>query len=232
MIDQNTSDTKISKTNLLFAVLALGSICGLLEVVFGGFLHQIKFPYRVGLLTGLGFGVIGFGLAIFKKPFMAIWIGLVAVLCKQMVVVILYISVMCKINSCLAVLFEYGALAGIAAITINGIKENTSIRMLTSSSAALVGSVAFYFVGMQVAPCQYLLSFNHPGGFGAFLINEGLIWAAFSAILFPLGWLAGEKFTEKTFVLLARKPRLFYIGTTLTTIFCWVICAIAISRGI
>jgi hypothetical protein len=76
------------------------------------------------------------------------------------------------------------------------------------------------------------MNFNHPGGFVAFLISEGLIWAAFSAILFPLGWLTGKKFAGKTYVLLAQKPQLFYIGTTLTMIFCWVICAIAISRGI
>ena len=228
----NETDMKAGKMNLLFAMLALGSVCGLLEVIFGGFLHQIKFPYRVALLTGLGFGVIGFGLAIFKKPFMVIWIGLVAVLCKQMVVVILHVSLMCKLNSCLAVLFEYSALSGIAVMTMSRVKENTGIRMLMGGSAALIGSVAFYFIGMQVAPCNYLLSFNHPGGLSAFLINEGLMWAAFSAILFPLGWLIGERFAEKTDVLLARKPQLFYIGTALTTVFCWVICAIAISRGI
>jgi hypothetical protein len=232
MISQNITNTKANKMDLLFAVVALGSVCGLLEVIVGGFLHQIRFAYRVALLTGLGFGVIGFGLAIFRKPFMAIWIGLVAVLCKQMVVVILHVSVMCKLNSCLAVLFEYGALSGIAVMAMSRIKGNTGIGMLTGGSAALIGSVAFYFVGMRVAPCNYLLSFNHPGGFVAFLLNEGLIWAAFSAILFPLGWLTGEKFIKKTYVLLAGKPQLFYIGTALTTIFCWAICAIAISRGI
>jgi len=231
MSEQDVQDARVGRTNVLFAILALGSVCGLLEVFFGGLLRQVGFAYRSGLLTGLGFGVIAFGLAIFKKPSMAIWIGLLTVLCKQLVVPILHVSVMCKFNSCAAVLLEYCALSGFTAIAMSKIRENTGMRLLIGGAAAFVSSIAFYFIGMRLAPCPYLLSFNGLGGFGAFLAKESLNWAAFSAVLFPLGWLAGEKFADRISVLLIRRPRYFYAGAASTTIFCWVACAIAIAQG-
>ncbi len=232
MNDRHLGDKKASKKNFLISVLILGSLCGLLEVVLGGLLRQFNFPYRAGLLTGLGFGVIAVGLAIFKKPTMAIWIGLVAVLCRQLIIPILHVSIMCKANSCLAIMLEYSALAGIAAIFLWGKKGNAGRRILTGGGAAFVASIAFYLIGMQVAPCRYLLSFQGAGGLAAFLWKEGLSWMIFSAVLFPLGWQVGEKITEKTFILLARRPRLYYSAATVITVFCWVACALAISGGI
>jgi hypothetical protein len=61
--------------------------------------------------------------------------------------------------------------------------------MAMGGGAVLLASAAFYIAGMHVAPCAYLLSFKT---LGAFIVTEGLVWAAFSAILLPLGCAAGE----------------------------------------
>jgi len=229
MKDPDVKDGKAGKKKLLLAVLVLGSVCGLLEIAGGGLLRHS--PFRSAILTGLGLGIIGFALAIFKKPIMALGMVLVVVLCKQLVVPVLGVSVMCKMNSCLAVMFEYGGFFALAAITMNKMKKSSGMRSLTAGAGVLAGSVAYYFIGMRAAPCAYMLSFNRAGGFISFMAAEGLIWAAFSAVLFPLGWLAGEKYKERVFVL-AQKPRLFYAGAFAITIFCWAASATAISLGI
>jgi hypothetical protein len=232
MNKQNMIDGKAGRSSIWLSILALGSICGLVEVFVGGILRKAGFGYTSGLLTGLGFAVIGFSLAVFKKPFMGIFIGIVAVLCKQLAAPILQVSVMCAMNSCVAVLLEYGAITGISAIAIRKMRNSASARIFAGGAGALVGATAFYFVGMRVAPCNYLLSFNIPGGFISFLFKEGSSWMIFSAALFPIGWLVGEKFASRVIYIFEQKPRMSYRAAALTTILCWLICAAGISLGL
>jgi hypothetical protein len=182
-----------SKKGLIIMIIALGSICGLFEVVLGGALTAASFPWRSGLLTGLGLGVVAFAYAIYRKPLMAIGIASVAILVKQLAVPVLGRTFMCNTNSCLAVGLEYLALAGVAVFTMKKMQSSGGLRFLTGGAGALVGSIAFLWIGMRVAPCNYLMSFNQAGGFVSFLYKESLNWTIFSAALFPLGWLIGVK---------------------------------------
>ncbi|MFH1353572.1 MAG: hypothetical protein ABIH68_08380 [bacterium] len=232
MKNSNVAAPASGKKKFFVMVLVLGSVCGLMEVVLGGLLHHGFFhQFRSAILTGLGLGIIGFGLAILRKPGIAVLIGLVTVLSKQLVVPILGVSVMCKMNSCLAVMLEFGGFFALAAITMNKMKKSPGMRSLTAGAGVLSGSIAYYFIGMRVAPCAYMLSFNRAGGFISFMAAQGLLWAAFSAVLFPLGWLAGEKYREGVFAL-SQSPRLFYAGASAIVIFCWIVSAAAISLGI
>ena len=232
MNNQTDHDNKFAgKAPLLLAIIVLGSICGLIEVVLGIFLKQVDFVWNAGLLTGLGLGMIAIGYAIFKKPFMAIGIALVAVLCKQLVVPVLGETVMCKMNSCVAVILEYGAFAVIAGITMKRMQAKTKWRWLSGGMAALGGSLAFYFAGMHIAPCNYLLSFNSFAGFFSFLYKESLSWTIFSAVFVPLGWYVGEKLKAKITALSTDKPvRLYAIASGMALI-CWVLSAIAIAQS-
>lgn len=231
MNEQNASTKARGKTDLWLVVLALGSVAGLIEVVAGGLLRDLKFPFTSGLLTGLGFAIIGIGFAIFKKPFIGIIIGLVAILCKLLIVPIMHVSLMCNANSCLAVLLEYGALSGIAATMGNKIHGKTSSRILAGGLAALVSAIAFYFIGMRVAPCNYLLTFREAGVF-SFILKEGSSWIISSAILFPLGWFVGQRLKDKIVLHLIHRPRLIQGGAVLTFVLCWLISAIGISQGL
>jgi hypothetical protein len=156
---------------LIIGVLVLGSIWGLSEVALGGGLQVANFPYRAGLLAGIGIAFMGIALVIYKKPAMLIGIGLVTVLVKLLAVPILHVSVMCKANSCIAVFTEAVALSLIAFLLMSEMGKSVHVRIGTGALAAIVASVGFYFIGMQVAPCKYLLSFT-PGGF---IVTEGLI---------------------------------------------------------
>lgn len=212
---------------LIIGILVFGSIWGLSEVVLGGGLSAADFPYKSGLLTGIGIGLMGMALAIYKKPAMLVGIGLVTVLVKLLAVPILHISVMCKANSCLAVFVEAVALSLVAFSLMSAMGKSVHARMGSGAAAAVIASVGFYFIGRQVAPCNYLLSFT-PGGF---IVTEGLIWASFSAILLPLGYWAGMKLEGKAFPWLTRKT-LYYATTAATIVICWGVSAIAIASGL
>jgi len=217
-----------SIVHILLGILVFGSIWGLSEVALGGGLSAAHFPYSSGLLTGIGMALMGMALVIHKKPAMLIGIGLVTVLVKLLAVPILHISVICKANSCLAVFTEAVALSLVAFLLMTEMGKGVHARMGSGAMAAIIASVGFYFIGMQVAPCKYLLSFSPVG----FIVTEGLIWAAFSAILLPLGYLAGMKLEAKAFPLLTRKMPLYYATTVATVVICWGVSAIAIASGL
>jgi len=214
--------------HILIGILVFGSIWGLSEVALGGGLRAANFPYRAGLLTGIGIALMGIALVIHKKPAMLIGIGLVAVLVKLLAVPILHVSVMCKANSCIAVFTQAVALSLVAFLLMSEMGKSIHARMGSGALAAIIASVGFYFIGIQVAPCEYLLSFSPMG----FIVTEGLIWAAFSAILLPLGYLAGTKLEAKTFPLLTKKMTLYYASTVATILICWGVSAIAIASGL
>lgn len=222
------SNKNENKKGFILTIFALGSICGLVEVIIGGVLHQLGI-HLSGLLIGLDCLLIGLGLAIYNNPLMIIGMGLITCICKQLVVPVLGISFMCEANSCLAVMLEYGSLASIATFTLNSMKKSTYSRILAGGAGVFFGSIIYYFAGMRVNPCPYMLSFNVPGGFAAFLAKEGLIWASFAAALFPLGWSVGERLSVKKFILIKKNPHLFYLKSALTTVICFIACIISIS---
>ncbi len=218
--------------DLLIAIVVLGSLWGLSEVVLGGAIRAAGVPYRAGILTGVGIGIMGLAVGVFRKPSMPIGIALVAILCKQLVVPILHVSVMCKANSCLALMLEGVALAGVVSLAGRRLDRGRLAQMASGASAALLAAAAFYFIGMRVAPCRYLLSFNRPGGFVAFLSAEGLVWALSSAILFPVGYRMGARLRDTVLVLRARKPFFYYTTFAALVVCCWVASAFATAAGL
>lgn len=214
--------------HFLLGILVFGSLWGLSEVALGGGLRAANFPYRAGLLTGVGMAIMAMALAIYGRPLMLIGIGLVAVATKLLAVPILHISVMCKVNSCIAVFIEALALSLVAYVLLTAMEKSSHARMGAGALAGIIASVGFYFIGIQVAPCEYLLSFTPAG----FIVTEGLIWAAFSASLLPLGYLAGLKVKVKTSQWVTERRPLYYATSLATIVFCWGISAIAIMAGL
>jgi hypothetical protein len=61
---------------------------------------------------------------------------------------------------------------------------------------------------------------------GEFIMGNGVVWAVFSGLFLPLGYLAGEKLAAKTPVVLTHRS-LYYATAVATIAFCWGISAIA-----
>jgi len=216
----------------LIGIVVLGSLWGLSEVVLAGAIRAAGLPWRAGILTGVGMGIMAIAVGLFGISSMPIAIALVAVLCKQLVVPILHVSVMCKVNSCLAVMLESLALAGTVTLMRHRLRKRRLFRIVSGASAGLLAAIAFYFIGMRVAPCRYLLSFDRPGGFQAFLAAEGLVWAIFSGILFPVGYWAGERLVRAVPRLRTKSPLFYYTTSAALVLCCWVASALAIAAGL
>jgi hypothetical protein len=218
-------------TDFIVAVLVVGSLWGLSEVVFNGAIRSAGLPFRAGILAGIGMLLMGITLGAFRRSVMLIGVGVVAVLCKQLVVPIMGAPVLCKANASIALLFQSSALYGVASLMGRRIQSGRIPRIAAGFTAAFVASPVFYFVGMRVAPCNYLLSFNRPEGFMAFMVAEGLVWAVFSALLFPVGWRLGRRLGSALPQVRFVRPFLYY-GTSLGIVACsWIACGLAYAAG-
>jgi hypothetical protein len=231
--EANKPDGTGRAVDTLISIVVLGSLWGLSEVVLGSILKTAGVAWRVALLTGLGLGIVGIGAAVLTRRSFATLaaVPVVAVACKQLVVPILGVSPMCKANSCLAVMLEGVAMAGAVSIAGRRLENSGLARVAAGGSAAAVASIAFFVGGMQLAPCNYLLSFNHPGGLLAFVAAEGLVWAAFSALLFPIGYLAGARVRSVLPQLRARRRMLYYGTSAALVAVSWVGSSLAIAAG-
>jgi hypothetical protein len=215
----------------LIGLIVLGSIWGFLEVVVGGGMKAASIPYKGDILTGLGIGLMAVAIAAFRKPLMLIGIAAIAVAVRQTAIPILHLSTFCKANSCLAVMLGGTALAGSVALAGRRLRAGVLPRAMTGISAGLLASTGFYFIGMRVAPCRYLLSFNRPGGFVAFMIAEGLIWAALGGVFFPVGYRVGERLGDTIADLQLRRPVFYYSASMVLVACCWVASGLAIAGG-
>ena len=217
---------------ILLGILLLGSIWGFLEVVLGGGMRVAGIPYKGDVLTGLGIGCMAVAFAVYRRAALLIAVAVVAVAMKQLAVPILQLPLICKANSCLAVTLGGSALAGSVAVAGRRLNRGSLPRAATGFSAGLLAATGFYFIGMHVAPCRYLLSFNRPGGFAAFMLAEGLIWAAMGALFFPVGYRVGERLESRLVDLRIRRPAFYYLSSAGAIACCWIASAIAIARGL
>jgi len=223
---------KIKKRDMLIGILILGSIWGFFEVVLGGGMKAADIAHKGDLMTGLGIGTMAVAYAVYRRALPLIAIALVAVAVRQLAVPILQVPFICKTNSCLSMSLGGFVLAGGVAVAGRRLKRGIAPRAATGFSAGLLTATSFYFLGMRVAPCPYLLSFNRPGGFVAFMLAEGLIWAALGAFFFPVGYRVGERLRNRIRALRLERPLAYYLGSAGLIACCWLASALAIARGL
>ena len=229
---QVPSNKSHGRRDIALAIVVLGSIWGLLEVVLGGAMKSASIPYKGDLLTGLGIGAMAVAIAWFRRPLLVVGVAAVAVALKQLAVPILHLPFMCKANSCLAVILAGGALAAAGAVMGGRLYKSRIPRIGAGFSAGLLGSVGFYFIGMRAAPCNYLLSFNRPGGFVAFLGAEGLIWAVLGGVFLPLGYSLGLALEPRVVLLRAARPAAYYAALATIIACAWIASGFAIAAGL
>jgi hypothetical protein len=209
-----------SKKEIMLWILILGSLWGLSEAVLGNVMSG-GMPFRASVLTGIGIGIMGIALGVFKRPTMLIGIALITAASKQVAVPLLGCSILCKANSCLAV-FLHATLLTCTVAMMGKRRGNIVPLFLAGFSAVLLSAATFYFAGMHLAPCAYLLSFNHTGGILAFLTTEGIPWALFSGVALPAGYRLGESLKGSIFQF-RSKPWIYYTASSAIIICCWTV---------
>jgi hypothetical protein len=120
-----------SKKEIMLWILILGSLWGLSEAVLGNVMNG-GMPFRAAILTGIGIGIMGIALGVFKRPAMLIGIALITAASKQVAVPLLGCSILCKANSCLAVFLHATFLTGTVAM-IRKRRGNTVLLSLRLS---------------------------------------------------------------------------------------------------
>ncbi|UCC77066.1 MAG: hypothetical protein JSW37_01525 [Anaerolineales bacterium] len=216
--------------DIAIGIVVFGSLWGLTEVVVDGVVRAAGLPYRAALLTGIGMGLMAAGVAAYNRLWLPVAGAGVAVAVKLLVVPILHVPASCKANSSLAVALEALALAAAVAVVGRGMRS-TKNQVAAGVMAALGSATAFWAAGMRLAPCNYLLSFNRPGGLLAFMAAEGVPWALASALLVPVGYWLGARIRQKT-PEWQQRPSLYYLGSGAIAACCWVASAFAIAAGL
>ena len=215
---------------ILIGILVFGSVWGFLEATLGGFLHMIIFPNKGAIMGGIGVAIMASALAIYKKPGMLPGIGIIAALFKLLDVWLfaLPIASIHIINPAMAIIFESLAFSLVATFMMNRIARNAFVGVGAGVLAGLISAIAWVYFAIYVmnAPAYARVVFTA----GGFITNQGVLQAAFSAILLPVGYLVGEKLAVKTPPVLARRP-VYYAVSASTVVFCWGISALAIGAG-
>jgi len=228
--DAGARSRRISR-DILIGMVVLGSVWGLSEVILNDAIRAYELPWRAGILAGVGMLWMGIGLGLIRSPWLLVGLPIAAACLKQLVVPILHVSVLCKANSCLAIGLQAFCLAGVVGMAGRRAFGGGFGRATMGAGAALGSALPFYFIGLRLAPCPYLLSFGRPEGLGAFMLTEGLVWAAFAGLGFPLGYRLGTTLADPVGSLHARKPLVYYGSAAGLTLFCWAVAALRISAA-
>jgi hypothetical protein len=212
-------------------VLLFGSIWGLSEALLGSAVRSAVLPLRAAILTGIGMGLMGAAFGATRKPALLPAIALVTAATMQLAVPVLQCSFLCRANSGLAVVLHGAWLAGVLSFTGLAGRKSVPAYAIAGFSAAILSSVAFYYGGMKLAPCDYLLSFAGEGGLARFFIKEGAIWAVFSSVLFPAGVAAGAGLNNTVMSWKSRTPGIVYGASAASIAICLALIVLSIRNG-
>jgi len=211
---------------IVIGILVFGTLIAFSEAIFGHILTLIKFPYKGGLLTGISFGIIGgIILAVFKKPYLLIGAGIFGALLRMLLIPVLKVSYTCFLNGSLGIALEAIAIGAVCFIWIKSMeRKNIYSQIGAGAIGAFLSSMLFWAIGMYVEPGKYLLSFM--GNPVKWLLTESFIWALFTGILMPFGYLAGTKVYERLTKIMKVKTWPVYVSSFIIIIVCFSIIAI------
>ncbi len=219
--------------HFIIGILVFGSIWGFLEATLGGFLHMVIFPNKGAIMGGIGVAIMGTALAIYRKPAMLPGIGIVAASFKLLNVWLLFIPINAfwVINPAIAIIFESLAFCLVAAFVSNRMARNVFAGVAAGASVGLVTAVAFAYLAVYVTGFPFFERMG-VGSIAQFIAGQGLVQAAFFAILAPVGYLVGTKLAARTFSVSINRPALYYVTSAAVVCLCWGISAIVVMAGL
>ena len=217
---------------IVIGALVCGSIWGFFEATLGGFLHMIIFPNKGAIMGGLGVAIMAAALAYFKKPAMLPAVGIIAASFKLLDVWIfsLPITSVHIINPAMAIIFESLAFTLVAIILMKRMPQNAFIGIGAGALVGLMSATAYVYFALYITNSPL---FERMGVSSAveFIAGQGVVQAAFFAILLPIGYLVGEKLKMKITSVLTRQYSYYAVSMTVICL-CWGISAIATLAGL
>ncbi len=231
-----------NKKSILIGILVFGSIWGLFDAVSVGVLFSGVGPLLnqskvcICPLTGaiVGFFIMAFALAIYKKPAMLIGIGIVAAAFKLLNFAIVTLPIVKGsvvyqpvVNPALSAFVQSIVFALVAALLLKGLEGRSLLRVgiAAGALAGFLGVVAFVYAAFYVTQTHPLIV-NTPWQF--IFPLHGPAATGLGAIFLPLGYWAGVKSRQWAVSLPARQPRFYYAGSAVAVALCLGLSAVAL----
>jgi len=214
---------------IVLGIIFFSALIALSEAVFGHILSLVKFPYKGGLLTGISFGIIGgIFLSVFRKPVLLMAVGIMAGLIRILIIPILKVSYTCLINGSVGIAISGISVGFIAFLVMKYKSKNDLFSFIyIGAGGAFLSSIIFWIIGMRVSPGKYLLTFSND--FGRWIMAESIIWTVFTAILLPIGFLAGEKLYARLSQISRIRTWPIYVSTITIIIVSFVVTTLICS---
>jgi hypothetical protein len=231
-IKENIIEGRQSILYVVLGILVFGSIWGLLEATLGGFLNLIIFPNKGAIMAGIGVAIMAMALAIYRKPAMLPFIGIVAASFKWFNAWLLFVplNAIQVVNPAMAIVFESLAFGLVAVFLMKRMEKNPLFSVGAGALAGFLAAVAWVYFAIYVmnAPAYARVVFTA----GGFISNQAIIQAVFLGIFAPLGYLAGTKLVAKPFPQLTKKMPVYYASALATVALCWGLSAVAFVSGL
>lgn len=209
-----------------------------MRLVYGPFfksqLHICPCPF---IAVAFGFPLMAAALAIYKKPAMLMGIGLVAASLSWLAVPFYNVPAFTTpfttypiAMPTVAIVLSSLTFAMTASLAGKRLAMSVPILAAVGALSSMLSSVAFiYIVVFLGAPILSITGLGEPL---VYIATNGVIWAAMSAAVLPVGYIVGPRLQLDVSTFLDRKPWLQHMGPPAVFVLCWVAIIAGIASGL
>ena len=181
-------------------------------------------------MAGIGMAIMSAALAIYRRPSMALAIGMVAASFKLLNVwIFVPVSYVHIVNPAMSIILESLSLALIAVFLKDRISKNATASIGAGAFAAIIAAIAFFYFALYVTRSPILERMG-VSNVGEYLAGNGVIQAVFYGIFLPVGYQLGRWLCRTNLPSLSRT--LYYSVSVAIICACWGIAAVATAVGI
>ena len=216
--------------DIIIGILVFGSVWGVLEATLGGFFNLILFPNKGAIMAGIGVAIMGAALAIYRKPAMALAIGIVAASFKLLNVwIFVPVSYIHIVNPAMAIVLESLSFTAVAVFLKNRLSQNITVSIGAGVLAGILTAAVYFSFSLYVMQAPILERMG-VSNIGEYLASNGIVQAVFYGVFLPVGYQLGQRLS---WVKLPALNRPVYYGASAAIVcFCWGIAAIVTASGL
>lgn len=229
-----------SAWNIMAGILVIGSIWGMLDaltvIYVSPAFHIQKLCMCPMTVVIYGFPLMTIAVVKYRKPLLAIGIGLIAAAFKLLDFAILPLPVVNGhtmyqpvVNPALAAITVSIVYAACCGLLLNKFERNTFTRMIFGAVVGFLSVIAFTYTAFYIthtpplivqSPAELLFPFHGPAT------------ALLGAICLPVGYWIAVKIDQRTILLPTKKPLLYYFVSGSVFVFSILASTIILISGV
>lgn len=216
----------------LVMIVVLGSIWGLWEATFGGFLHLVHFPYKGAIMGGIGMSIMATFVATHRRSSLVVGVAFVAALFKPLSALIYGRPIFGQfvVNPATAIILEGLAFGLVAFLLFKGFECSIKVRAGVGLLVGYLSIISWGIVASIIGVGNWaFMDFQEKVSYA--LIN-GTALAIVGVLLLPLGYMIGTKLRPRLSGLRYMRPKFFYTTAVAVSISCWLGAGFAFAMGL